>query len=134
MSRLTILFIKSSLIYFAIAALVGLDITFMPEHLGALMPMHAHLMLLGWISMMIFGVAYHILPRFSASPLYSEKLANVQFYLAHIGLIGMAVGFVMRSYIDAGAMLLMVFSIIEAVSVIMFAFNMLMTLPKAPKN
>lgn len=83
--------------------------------------------------MMIYGVAYHILPRFSASPLYSEKLANTQFYFAHIGLIGMAVGFVMRSYIDAGAMLLIVFSIIEAVSVIMFVFNMLMTLPKAPK-
>lgn len=133
MSRLTIMFIKSSLIYFAIAALVGLDITFMPEHLGAMMPMHAHLMLLGWISMMIFGVAYHILPRFSASPLYSEKIANAQFYLAHIGLIGMSISFAMRSYVDAGAMLLVVFSIIEAVSVLMFAFNMLMTLPKAPK-
>lgn len=133
MSRLTILFIKSSLIYFALAALVGLDMTFMPIHYGALMPMHAHLMLLGWISMMIFGVAYHILPRFSASPLYSDKLANAQFYLAHIGLIGMAVGFVMRSYVNAGGIFLIVFSIIEAVSVVMFAFNMLMTLPKAPK-
>lgn len=133
MSRLTILFIKSSLIYFALAALVGLDMTFMPGHFGAMMPMHAHLMLLGWISMMIFGVAYHILPRFSASPLYSDKMANAQFYLAHIGLIGMAVGFAMRNYVNAGGMLLAVFSIVEAVSVIMFAFNMLMTLPKAPK-
>lgn len=134
MSRLTILFIKSSLIYFAISALVGLDITFMPEHLGALMPMHAHMMLLGWISMMIYGVAYHILPRFSASPLYSEKLADAQFYMAHIGLIGMAVAFVMRSYVSFGGMLLIIFSLIEAASVIMFAFNMLKTLPKAPKK
>ena len=105
MSRLTILFIKSSLIYFAVAVLVGLDITFMPGHLGSMMPVHAHLMLLGWITMMIYGVAYHILPRFSASPLYSDKMANVQFYLAHIGLIGMAVSFAMRSYVDAGGML-----------------------------
>jgi cbb3-type cytochrome oxidase subunit 1 len=133
MSRLTILFIKSSLIYFAIGALVGLDITFMPGHLGAMMPMHAHLMLLGWISMMIYGVAYHILPRFSARPLYSDKMANAQFYLAHIGLIGMAIGFVMRSYVDAGAVLLVVFSIVEAVSILLFSFNMIMTLPKAPK-
>lgn len=133
MSRLTILFIKSSLIYFAIAVLVGLDITFMPGHLGSMMPVHAHLMLLGWITMMIYGVAYHILPRFSASPLYSDKMANVQFYLAHIGLIGMAVSFAMRSYVNAGGMLLIVFSIIEAISIILFVFNMLMTLPKAPK-
>ena len=133
MSRLTILFIKSSLIYFAIAVLVGLDITFMPGHLGSMMPVHAHLMLLGWITRMIYGVAYHILPRFSASPLYSDKMANVQFYLAHIGLIGMAVSFAMRSYVDAGGMLLIVFSIIEAISIILFVFNMLMTLPKAPK-
>lgn len=133
MSRLTILFIKSSLIYFAIAALTGLDMTFMPGHYGVLMPMHAHLMLLGWISMMIYGVAYHILPRFSASPLYSEKMANAQFYLAHIGLIGMAGGFVLRIYISGGGVILVLFSIIEAISVIMFAINMLMTLPKAPK-
>lgn len=133
MSRLTILFIKSSLIYFAIAVLVGLDITFMPGHLGSMMPVHAHLMLLGWITMMIYGVAYHILPRFSASPLYSDKMANVQFYLAHIGLIGMAVSFAMRSYVNAGGMLLILFSIIEAISIILFVFNMLMTLPKAPK-
>lgn len=133
MSRLTIMFIKSSLIYFAIAALVGLEITFMPNHLGALMPMHAHLMLLGWITMMIYGVGYHILPRFSASPLYSDKLANAQFYLSNIGLIGMAIGFVLRNYMDIGAVLLVVFSIITAISILLFAFNMLMTLPKAPK-
>ncbi len=133
MSRLTIMFIKSSLIYFAIAALVGLEITFMPNHLGALMPMHAHLMLLGWITMMIYGVGYHILPRFSASPLYSDKLANVQFYLSNIGLIGMAISFVLRNYMDVGAVLLVVFSIITAMSILLFAFNMLMTLPKASK-
>lgn len=133
MSRLTIMFIKSSLIYFAIAALVGLEITFTPNHLGVLMPMHAHLMLLGWITMMIYGVGYHILPRFSASPLYSDKLANAQFYLSNIGLIGMAIGFVLRNYMDIGAVLLVVFSIITAISILLFAFNMLMTLPKAPK-
>lgn len=133
MSRLTIMFIKSSLIYFAIATLLGLDITFMPNHLGALMPAHAHLMLLGWITMMIYGVGYHILPRFSASPLYSDKLANAQFYLSNIGLIGMAIGFVLRNYMDIGAVLLVVFSIITAISILLFAFNMLMTLPKAPK-
>lgn len=133
MSRITILFIKSSLIYFAIAALVGLDITFMPGHLGTLMPMHAHMMLLGWISMMIYGVAYHILPRFSASPLYSDKMANVQLYLSHIGLIGMAVGFVMRSYMSMGGVLLVVSAITAAIAVFLFVFNMLMTLPKAPK-
>lgn len=133
MSRLTIMFIKSSLIYFAIAALAGLEMTFVPEHYGALMPMHAHLMLLGWISMMIYGVAYHILPRFSASPLYSDKLANVQFYLAHIGLIGMAAGFALRNYMSGGGIILAIFAVIEATSVVMFAFNMLKTLPKAPK-
>lgn len=133
MSRLTILFIKSSLIYFGIAALVGLDITFMPGHLGILMPMHAHLMLLGWICMMIFGVAYHILPRFSASPLYSDKMANAQFYLSHVGLIGMAASFVLRNYTDMGGMMLALFSIVSAVAVFLFVINMLMTLPKAPK-
>ena len=134
MSRITILFIKSSLIYFALAALVGLDMTFMPGHLGSMMPIHAHLMLLGWMTMMVYGVAYHILPRFSASPLYSEKIADVQFYLSHIGLIGMAVGFGIRNYVDSGSILLIIFALIESLSILLFAFNMLMTLPKAPKK
>jgi len=52
-----------------------------------------HLNLLGFMSMMIYGVGYHILilPRFSGRPVYSPLLMRIQFWFANPGLIGMAV-------------------------------------------
>jgi len=97
MSKITVWFIKSAMVYFVLAIVVGL-------HMAAsgttypYMPIHAHLNLLGWISMMIYGVGYHILPRFSGRPLYSDRLAEWQFWLANIGLVGMSLGWVIRSY------------------------------------
>ncbi len=53
--------------------------------------MHAHTNLLGWVSMMIFAVAYHVLPRFSGRPLYSNRLADMHLILSNIGLIGLII-------------------------------------------
>ncbi len=53
---------------------------------------HGHLMLLGFVAMMIYGVGLHVLPRFSGRPLASERLANLQLYLANAGLVLMLPG------------------------------------------
>jgi hypothetical protein len=42
-----------------------------------LMPVHAHLNLVGWVSLALFGVVYRLYPRLAAS-----RLAGVQFWLA----------------------------------------------------
>ncbi|MCL5957703.1 MAG: hypothetical protein M1358_00040, partial [Chloroflexi bacterium] len=52
---------------------------------------HAHMNLLGWLSFFVYGVGYHILPRFRGTPLYSERLAVGQMYLANISLVGMVI-------------------------------------------
>jgi cbb3-type cytochrome oxidase subunit 1 len=41
---------------------------------------------LGFVTMMIFGVAYHVIPRFTGHPLHSRRLAGMQWWLANIGL------------------------------------------------
>ncbi len=81
--------------------------------------------------MMIFGVAYHILPRFSGRPLWSDKLALVQLYLANIGLIGMAAGWVILSG-NGSKGFHIVFSLVEAVSIVLFVINMFLTIKAAP--
>ena len=47
---------------------------------------HGHVLLIGFVAMMIFGV----LPVFAGTDLYSLPLAEIQFWLQNIGLIGLA--------------------------------------------
>ena len=90
MSKTTIRFIKMSLIYLTLGATLGGLFLIFPRLLG-LKFSHVHFNLLGFMSMMVYGVAYHILPRFQGKPLFSERMADVQFWLANIGLIGLVV-------------------------------------------
>ena len=130
MSKITVWFIKSALIYFMLAIALGLYMA-VSGTIYPYMPIHAHFNLLGWMSMMIYGVGYHILPRFSGKPLYSEKIAEWQFWLANVGLIGMAIGWMVRSWQGDSSMLL-IFAIVEAVSSVMFVVNMFKTIKAAP--
>ncbi len=82
MSPTVIGFIKVSLISLLVGVVMGVLIA-AGVFSGAGRPSlvtaaHAHVNLLGFVCMLIFGVAYHILPRFSGKPLYSEGLATAQ--------------------------------------------------------
>ncbi len=130
MSKITVWFIKSALIYFMLAIVLGLYMA-VSGMIYPYMPIHAHFNLLGWMSMMIYGVGYHILPRFSGKPLYSDKLAEWQFWLANIGLIGMAIGWLIKSW-QGDAKILLIFSIVEAAAAVVFVINMFKTIKAAP--
>lgn len=59
-------------------------------------PAHAHLNLLGFVTLMIYGVAYHAVPRFHGVPFKRPKLALVQVIGHVVGLIGMVLYFGLR--------------------------------------
>ncbi len=127
MNRLSTLFIRTSFVYLAISAVLGVLIIFGPGYSY----MHSHMALLGWVSFFLFGAGYEIIPRFSGKPLFSEKLGLAQFWLGNIGLIGLSLSYpLMRMYMLKGrdyydAMLVVaLFGLIEMVSVFMFIFNM----------
>lgn len=86
-------FIAAALAYALLGGLLGLAwLAFpaaMPPHA---LRAHAHLMLVGFIGMMVFGVALHVLPRFTGRALFSERAADAQFWLANAGLLAMAAG------------------------------------------
>lgn len=130
MSKITVAFIKAALIYFVLAMLLGIHMSRTGVVYPSL-PIHVHFNMLGWISMMIYGVAYHILPRFSGQPLWNEKLAKWHFWLANIGLIGMVLGWILISA-PGGGTVLYIFALVEGVSVILFALNMFNTVKAAP--
>lgn len=126
MSKLTVRFIKAALIYLVCGGLIGL-------HLAAGGPVHpfrathAHLNLLGWMNMMIFGLAYHILPRFSGRPLWSPKLANWHFYIANAALIGMLFGWSSYVQVYTDHYLLFLSSILQFISIVFFVVNIFKT-------
>ncbi|MBI2119192.1 MAG: cbb3-type cytochrome c oxidase subunit I [Elusimicrobia bacterium] len=126
-------FVVMALIYLGVGTFLGWIMTLPFADSGALIyrmiPTHVHLNLLGWISMMIYGVLYHILPRFSGKELYSKKLAWLHFYLAQISLLGLALFFFLNR-LEPGRWkeALFFFGSIQWLSILLFIFNMLKTL------
>jgi cbb3-type cytochrome oxidase subunit 1 len=49
--------------------------------------------LLGFVTMMIFAVGYHVLPRIAGAPLRWEWLGPVHWWLSNVGLALMVTGF-----------------------------------------
>jgi cbb3-type cytochrome oxidase subunit 1 len=84
-------FLKSSLAWLAAGVSLGIIMAVHPAW-GVYRTAHLHMNLLGFVAMMIFGVAYHVIPRFTGHPLYSRRLAVLQWWLANIGLLVFVVG------------------------------------------
>jgi hypothetical protein len=128
MSKTTVHFIKMSLAYLTIGVTLGVLFQIFPRLLG-LKYSHVHLLLLGFMSMMVYGVAYHILPRFQGKLLHSERMAEVQFWMANIGLVGLAVFAGVNAYWPAPPFktLLALSGLLEVTSVYVFVANMWLT-------
>ena len=121
-------FIRASLVWFGVGILMGIGMAWWPaEHL-VYRPAHGHAHLLGFVSMMIFGVAYHVIPRFAGSPLRSRRAAFVHFWVANLGLAGMVGGWILRGWIGWGTPLLAVGGGLTAVGAFLFIGNIWMTL------
>ena len=67
-------FLKSSLVWLGLGVTLGVGMAGHPAWL-VYRPAHLHMTLLGFVAMMIFGVAYHVIPRFTGHPLHGRRLA-----------------------------------------------------------
>ena len=133
MDKFTKCFIVASLIYLLLGSSLGVLMVLRPSEWRSmeyyLIPSHAHLNLIGWVSMLIFGVAYHIFPRFSGRLIYSTKLAWLHFWLAQAGLAGMAIFFFLNRWQEGEwKRQVAVSGILMFISICCFVYNMLVTL------
>jgi cytochrome c oxidase cbb3-type subunit 1 len=89
-------FIRSSLVWLAVGVSLGLWMAVAPSAV-IYRPAHMHANLLGFVSMMIFGVAYHVLPRFVGTPLRSGQAATAHLWFANGGLALMTASWLLRA-------------------------------------
>jgi cbb3-type cytochrome oxidase subunit 1 len=59
------------------------------------------MLLLGFVTMTSYGVAYHVVPRLVQFPLHSRRAASCQWWIANAGLVLLLVGVVLRAAGDA---------------------------------
>ncbi len=124
-------FIRMSVIYFAISAVIGVHFVFFRVH-SQLFHAHVHLMLLGWMAMMVYGVGYHILPRFNGNPVAFPKLAIAHFWVANVALVGFVSTWGLSRY-GCSKIPAQGFAVLNAIGIFMFVTNILVSIKK-PKE
>ena len=85
-------FIRASLLWFAGGILLGVAMAAHPAWI-IYRPAHAHMNVVGFLTMLVFGVGYQLLPRLFGHPLHSRRLAIWHLFLANFGLGAMVAGF-----------------------------------------
>ena len=118
-------FVKAGLIYLGIGTIMGICMVVWPDIRFTITRVHVHLLLLGFMSMMIYGVGYHILPRFMGRPVYSARLGNTQVWLANITLIGLSISWILEGIQGGGwHYFALLFSLGQGVAIFIFIFNL----------
>lgn len=125
-------FLKASLAWLVLGVTLGVAMATHP--IWTLYRLaHVHMVLLGFVTMMIYGVAYHVIPRFAGAPLFSRRAAQWHWWISNAGLALMVAGFFVRpSNAAAGTPLLAAGGSLSALGAYTFAFVMWRTIGGAP--
>lgn len=128
-------FLKGSLVWFSAAVLVAVAMALWPT-LTVYRTAHLHMALLGFVTQMIYGVALHVIPRFFGQPLVHRRMAEVQFWSAQAGLVGLVIGFVARiqGAVPLAAWTLAVGGLLSALAAACFVINIWRTMDASPMH
>jgi cbb3-type cytochrome oxidase subunit 1 len=131
MDRYVVSFLRASLIWLGAGVSLGVAMAVHPAWV-IYRTAHLHMLLLGFVTMMISGVAYHVLPRFAAAPLHSPRLAAIHFVIANVGVALLAGGFIVRFHSSVIAMpMLAAGGVLSAAGAFALAWNLWRTLDRA---
>lgn len=129
-------FLKASLAWLAAGVSLGLAMAVHPAW-TVYRAAHLHMNLLGFVTMMIFGVAYHVIPRFTGHPLHSRHLATLQWWLANVGLATFVAGFIwlpQTMFATPARVIVGIGGILSAAAAYVFVYNIWRTIDGAPKK
>jgi cbb3-type cytochrome oxidase subunit 1 len=91
-------FVRASLVWFTLGITLGVAMAAYPPWV-IYRPAHAHMNVVGFITMMVFGVGYQLLPRLFGHPLLNRTLATMHVWLANVGLAAMVAGFFLAPHV-----------------------------------
>jgi len=91
-------FIKLGMVHFVLGSLMGVLVLAqsalaLPSSLALLYPTYLHILTVGWITQLIFGVAYWMFPKYSKeNPRRNERLGWAVLLLLNGGLVLRVIG------------------------------------------
>ncbi len=133
MDRGVVLFLRASLVWLVAGVTLGVGMAASPA-LVVYRAAHIHLLLLGFVTGMIFGVGYHVFPRFAGRPLHAPRLVLLHWWLANGGVCTMAVAFALRPRgVAWSGALLAAGGSAAALGAYLFAYNIWRTLGAAAR-
>jgi len=88
-----------------------------------------HIATLGWITMVIFGALYQLIPVVMEVALFSEKLAKINFTVFAIGIILLIYTFWINQY----ALILLIAASILLIAITLFTINVILTAKSTKK-
>ena len=94
-------YLKASLVWLGLGVSLGVAMAVRPSW-TVYRTAHLHMNLVGFVTMMLFGVAYHVIPRFTGHPLHSRRLAVAQWWAANAGLALFVTGFALLPHMAFG--------------------------------
>jgi hypothetical protein len=120
--------VKAALLYLIAALVLGvamqLPMAGRYPLLAVLWPTYLHVLVVGWLTQLIFGVAYWLFPRYSAErPRGSERLGWATFVLLNAGLLLRIVGEPWRALGRGGYAVLLVSAVTQLLAVWGFVLN-----------
>jgi cbb3-type cytochrome oxidase subunit 1 len=121
-------FLKASLAWLGVGVTLGVAMAVHPP-LAVYRTAHLHVNLLGFVTMMIYGVAYHVIPRFTGHPLRDRRLAGWHWWISNAGLALLATGFALAPHAGRGtAPALALGGILSATGAYAFIYNIWRTI------
>jgi cbb3-type cytochrome oxidase subunit 1 len=111
--------LRIAVVYWVIAVAWGIYMGASGDHGD--MPVHAHLNLLGWVSLALCGLIYAVAPH-----LADTLLAKAHFWLHNLGLPPLMLGVLLiyRGHPEIGGPIAGIFSIVVGLAVLSFAVNL----------
>lgn len=108
--------LRLAALYFAVGVALGMMMGASGDH--SLFPLHAHINLLGWVSMALFGLVGFVCPSVGAG-----RVAAAQFWMHNIGLPVMLVALTLKlKGSQAAEPVIGVASIVVGLSVLLFVW------------
>jgi hypothetical protein len=120
--------VKAGLLWLVAALLLGiamqLPMAASVPSLQVAWPTYLHLLVVGWLTQLIFGVAFWLFPRYSAErPRGSDRLGWATFFLLNLGLVLRLLGEPRRALGGDAHVSLVVSSVAQLLAVWIFVLN-----------